>query len=50
MAIWLLRATPMMEADNAVVQFMPNGAKKYRVTVEGVDKNSRLIHLEKETE
>ena len=34
----------------AVVQFMPNGAKKYRVTVEGVDKSSRLIHLEKETE
>lgn len=35
---------------NAVVQFMPNGAKKYRVTVEGVDKSNRLIHLEKETE
>ena len=35
---------------NAVVQFMPNGAKKYRVTVEGVDKSSRLIRLEKETE
>lgn len=35
---------------NAVVQFMPNGAKKYRVTMEGVDKRSRLIHLEKETE
>lgn len=34
----------------AVIQFMPNGAKKYRVTVEGVDKSSRLIHLEKETE
>ena len=43
---------PTLRINNgkAVVQFMPNGAKKYRVTVEGVDKSSRLIHLEKETE
>lgn len=43
---------PSLRINNgkAVVQFMPNRAKKYRVTVEGVDKSSRLIHLEKETE
>ena len=43
---------PSLRINNgkAVVQFMPNGAKRYRVTVEGVDKSSRLIHLEKETE
>lgn len=43
---------PSVRINNgkAVVRFMPNGAKKYRVTVEGVDKRSLLIHLEKETE
>ena len=42
--------TLRIKNGKAVIQFMPNGAKKYRVTVEGVDKSSRLIHLEKETE
>lgn len=42
--------TVQVKNGKAVVQFLPNGAKKYRVTVEGVDKNGRLVHLEKETE
>ena len=42
--------TLRIKNGKAVIQFMPNGAKKYRVTVEGVDKSSRLIHLGKETE
>lgn len=43
---------PTLRISNgkAIVQFMPNGAKKYRVTVEGVDRSGRLVHLEKETE
>ena len=43
---------PTLRISNgkAVVQFMPNGAKKYRVTAEGVDRSGRLVHLEKEPE
>lgn len=43
---------PTLRISNgkAVVQFMPNGAKKYRVMVEGVDRSGRLVHLEKEPE
>ena len=41
--------TLRIKNGKAVIQFMPNGAKKYRVTVEGVNKSGRPVHLWKET-
>lgn len=42
--------TLLIKDGKASVRFLANGAKRYRVTVEGVDSKGTLIHLQKEIE
>ena len=40
----------LVKAGKASMQFLPNGAKRYRITIEGVDRSGKLISVQKETE
>ena len=42
--------TLLIKDGKASLRFLANGAKRYRVTVEGVDSKGTLIHLQKEIE
>lgn len=42
--------TLLIKDGKASLRFLDNGAKRYRVTVEGVDSKGTLIHLQKEIE